>query len=216
MYGLFNYDGVFVQTCNKIADCICLSILWLIGSLPVFTIGAANTALYYSVNKCIRRSEGGVWNTFWHSFRMNFKQSTGLWLILLLLYCLLVACCCSAYLMCSAGYLPKEMFYFCLIVTAAITLWTSLLFPYLARFQNDTPSILKNCLYIAIMHFPVGLLQPVLLLSAIVAVVIFPLSILCVPGVYMVLSCYTLEGVFRKYMPPEDRAKEEASDQEAV
>ncbi len=214
MHGLFNYDGVLVQTCNKIADGICLSTLWLITSLPIFTIGASTTALYYSVNKSIRRSEGGVWNTFWHGFRVNFRQSTGLWLILLLLYALLSACCYSAYLMCASGNLPKEMLWASLIVTALVTVWASFLFPYLARFQNSNRSILKNCVFIAIMHFPVGLLHLVLLLASIAAVVFFPLSILCAPGAYMVLSCYTLETVFRRYMTEEDRAKEEARDQE--
>ena len=61
MFSLFKYDSPLVQTCNKIVDCICLSILWLITSLPVITIGASTTALYYSMNKCVRRSEGNLW-----------------------------------------------------------------------------------------------------------------------------------------------------------
>ncbi len=214
MHGLFNYNGVFVQTCNKIADGICLSMLWLISSLPVFTMGAATTALSYSVNKCIRRSEGGVWSAFWHGFRTNFRQATGLWLLLLLVYSLAGICCYSAYLMCASGNLPGEMLWFLMAVTALVTVWSSFLFPYLAKFRNSSPAILKNCLFIAIMHFPVGLLHLFLLLASIAAVVIFPLSILCAPGIYMVLSCYALETVFRKYMSEEDRVKEETLDQD--
>ena len=44
MFGLFKYDGFLVQTCNKIVDCICLSLLWLVTSLPIVTIGAADAA----------------------------------------------------------------------------------------------------------------------------------------------------------------------------
>lgn len=50
MFGLFKYDSPFVQICNKIVDCICLSVLWLVTSLPVLTIGASTTALYYAIN----------------------------------------------------------------------------------------------------------------------------------------------------------------------
>ncbi len=214
MFGLFNYDGVLVQTCNKIADCLCLSLLWLLSSLPVVTIGASTTALYASVNRCIRRAEGGVWKTFWQAFRRNFRQATVLWLGLLVLYALLSACCYSAYLMCVSGYLPKEMFYFSLLVAAIFTLWASFLFPYLARFQNNTRTILKNCVFIAIMNFPVGVLNLLLLALPLIAVGMFPLSILCAPGVCMVLRCYALEPVFRKYMTKEDREKEAAKDQE--
>lgn len=215
MHGLFNYDGPFIQIFNKIADCICLSVLWLISSLPVITIGSSTTALYYSMNKCIRRSEGGIWNTFWHSFRMNFKQATVLWLLLLLIYGVLGVCCYSSYLMCLSGNLPKEMLYFLLAVLAVVTIWASFVFPYLAKFQNTNRLILKNCVYIALMNFPVGLLNLLLMLLFVVAVVIFPLAIVCAPGIYMVLSCYKLEPVFQKYMTPEDRAKEEILDQEA-
>lgn len=214
MHGLFNYDGVVIQTLNKVTDCICLSFLWLISSLPVITIGASTAALYYSTNKCIRRSEGGVWNTFWHSFRSNFRQSVGLWLILLCIYAVLIASCYSSYLLCAAGTLPKEMFYFLLLVIAVISLWASFVFPYLAKFQNTNRAILKNCVYIAVMNFPVGLLHLVLMVLSVLAVVIFPLAIVCVPGVYMVLSCYALEPVFKKYMSAEDRAREEELDQE--
>lgn len=214
MHGLFNYDGTFIQIMNKVADCICLSFLWLVSSLPVITVGAATTALYYSVNKCVRRSEGGVWKTFWHSFRMNFRQATVLWLILFLIYGILFACCYSSYLMCASGNLPKEMFYFLLVVIAVVTIWASFVFPYLAKFQNTSRFILKNCVYIALMNFPVGLLNLFLMLLSVVAIVIFPLTVVCMPGIYMVLSCYKLELVFRKYMTEEDRQKEEALDLE--
>ncbi len=214
MHSFFHYDGVVIQTMNKVADCICLSFLWLLSAIPLITIGPATTALYYSVNKCIRRSEGGVWRTYWHSFRANFRQSLLLGLILLPLYGLLCASCYSAYLLGQAGTLPTAMFYFLLFVTAAFTIWASLLFPYLARFQNRIPVILKNCVFIALMHFPVGLLHLVLVVLAAGAVVFFPLAIVCAPGVYMVLSCYALEPVFRKYMTEEDRAREDARDQE--
>lgn len=214
MHGLFNYDGFVVQTMSKIADCICLSFLWLISSLPIITIGASTTALYYSMNKCIRRSGGSVWSTFWHSFRTNFKQATVLWLVLFAVYGALIACYYSSYLMCINGYLPKELFYFLLIVIAVITIWTSFVFPYLAKFQNTNRLILKNCVYIALMNFPVGLLHLFLMLLSLVAVVIFPLAVVCVPGIYMVLSCYALEPVFRKYMTEEDRIKEAELDSE--
>ena len=116
MGGLFNYDGFVVQTMNKIMDCISLSFLWLITSLPVITIGASTAALYYSMNKCIRWGEGSVWKTYWHGFRSNFKQATLLWLPLGILYILLILCCYSAWLMSAAGNLPVEMLYFLLVV----------------------------------------------------------------------------------------------------
>lgn len=210
MHGLFNYDGFIVQICNKIVDSICLSILWLITSLPIVTIGASTTALYYAINEGIRYDQGGIWHAFWRSFRTNFKQATAIWLLLLLIYGALGGSCYSAYKLCINGLLIKEMFYFLLIVLALVMVWGNLLFPYLAKFQNSTKTILKNCFAIGLLNFPIALLQPVFFLLALLAVSMFPLVILCAPGAYMVLSCYTLEPVFRKYMSPEDRAKDDA------
>ena len=150
MHSLFNYDGTLVQTCNKIFDSIILSILWLISCIPIVTIGAATTALYYTTNKCIRHGEGHIWHEYWRAFGSNFKQATLLWLLLMLVYGLLGGSCYSSYLMCTSGMLPKEMFYFLVIVIAIITAWANLIFPYLAKFQNTNKMILKNCLGIAL------------------------------------------------------------------
>ena len=215
MRGLFHYDGFVVQTANRITDCICLSLLWLVSSLPLITIGAATTALYYSMNKCVRRSEGSVWRTYWQSFRTNFRQATLLWLLVFLIDAFVTGCCYCTYLMCMAGYMPKEALYFFLLVAALASLWTSFLFPYLARFQNSNRLVLKNCVYIALMNFPAGLLHLVFQVLAVLAIVFFPLAVILVPGVYMVLSCYTLEPVFRKYMSEKDRSRENQLDSDA-
>lgn len=213
MFGLFNYDGFVVQTCNKIVDVICLSVLWLLSCIPVVTIGAATTALYYAINKCIRHGESSILREYWRAFHANFKQATLLWLPLFLVYGLLGGSCYSSYLMCTNGALPKEMFYFLLVVIAVFAAWASLPFPYLARFQNTNRMILKNCLGIALMNVPTTLLQVVFLILSAFVVLMFPLTLLCAPGLYMVLSCYSLEPVFKKYMSPEDRAKEDKRDE---
>ena len=70
--------------------------------------------------------------------------------------------------------------------------------------------VFKNCLGIAMLNFPKALLHPVYFLISCLSIVVFPLMILCAPGIYMVLSCYTLEPVFKKYMSEEDRAREDA------
>lgn len=210
MHGFFNYDGFVVQIMNRIADSICLSILWLVSSLPVITIGASTTALYYSMNKCVRRSEGSLWRTYWHGFRANFRQATCMWLILLPLFGILVASCYCAWLMGASGMLPNAIFYILLVALALFFAWGSFLFPYLARFQNSIRMVFKNCLGIALLNFPKALLHPVYFLISCLSIVVFPLMILCAPGIYMVLSCYTLEPVFKKYMSEEDRAREDA------
>lgn len=208
MFGLFNYDGPVIHIFNKAADCVILSVLWLVSSIPVITLGASTAALYYSMNKCVRRGEGHVWREYWHAFRSNFKQATLLWLPLVVIFALLVASCYSSYVMCISGNLPKAMFFFLLVVIALVASWASWLFPYMARFQNTTRNIIKNCSLIAFLNLHITIAQLLIFLAVCAAVCFFPLLIVCAPGIFMILSCYTLEPVFLKYMSPEDREKE--------
>ena len=45
---------------NKMTDLILLNVLFIISCLPVFTIGAATTALYYVCIISIRQGDGYV------------------------------------------------------------------------------------------------------------------------------------------------------------
>ena len=81
MNRLFGMDSPLMVALMKIGDLLCLSVLWLVFSLPIFTIGASSTALYAAVFYCLRRNEAGVWKHFWKAFRENFKRSTLAWLI---------------------------------------------------------------------------------------------------------------------------------------
>ena len=74
-------DGPLWRALNFIADVMVLHVLWLVHSLPLVTIGASTTALYYAMMKRIRTNEGQVTANLRQSFKANFRQATILWLI---------------------------------------------------------------------------------------------------------------------------------------
>ena len=45
MGGIFSYDSKFTLVLHKFADVIIASVLWIIGCLPILTIGTSTTAL---------------------------------------------------------------------------------------------------------------------------------------------------------------------------
>lgn len=209
MRKILNFDGYVSNMMEKIANIICLSFIWFFSSVPVITIGASTTALYYTVNKCVRHSEGGIWREFWKSFKTEFKQATIIWLILLLVYGLLLASAYCAYVLYYTGTGPKMMPIILLVLLAVVTLWAVYIFPFLARFHNSSKQIMINCVIIALMNFRVSLLLLLCVAAALIAAVFVPLSVIFVPVIYMVISCYLLEPVFKKYMSEEDRRQEE-------
>ena len=83
LQGLFNYDNPVWRFIGKLGDLILLNILWIICSIPVFTIGASTTAVYYVTLKLARDEDDSTIRSFFRSFKNNFKQATAIWLILL-------------------------------------------------------------------------------------------------------------------------------------
>ena len=104
-------ESKIMQIFYKATECMLLSILWVVTSLPVITIGASTTALYYAVVKVIRNNEGYVWGEFWNGFRTNFKQATIIWLVALLLLAGAAADIVVVYVLSAAGRGSMKVWY---------------------------------------------------------------------------------------------------------
>lgn len=209
MGNLFNLDNKFFQGLNKTVDCFGLSLLWLVCCIPVFTAGAATTALYYTVNKVIRHGRGYIWSEFWHAFRTNFKQSTIAWLILLFAGVIMSV---DGYIMfqfAKAGEKSGFLYVVFVVLIALLVMWGIYIFPYIARFENTTKQILKNTALIAIGN----LLKTFLFFAILIALWfvnwLFPVAAVITPAIYMILLNLMIEKIFRKYMSEEDLAAEE-------
>ena len=135
MGSIFNYENGYIQIINKIVDCVFVNLLWLLFSIPLFTIGASTTALYYTVNKVICNNRSYVWKEFWNSFRTNFKQSTIVWSLLVVIYGLGIVNSYVGYQLLMAGTLPKGIFVFIIVLMLMVTAWVNYLFPYLLRYR---------------------------------------------------------------------------------
>lgn len=144
----------FFDVFTKIAQVLYLSILWLVGCIPVFTIGASTTAYCYMMNKLIWGKEGYLTREFFKTFKENFKSATKVWLIFM---AALIVVFLDYYII---VFLSGEYggMYYALIpsyIMIACLLWAMLIyaFPYMARFEDSTKNILKNSFLIATRHF---------------------------------------------------------------
>ena len=81
--GIFNYDNPFWRFIGKFCDVMILNVLWVLCSIPVVTMGASTTAVYYVTLKLVRDEEGPTIRSFFRSFKENFRQATIIWLIML-------------------------------------------------------------------------------------------------------------------------------------
>jgi len=133
--GVFDINGKFFKTLTKAGDFIILTLLAMVCSIPVITIGASLTAVFYAALKMARDEEGYVWKEFFKSFKQNLKQSILIELIL------------AAF----AAILLVDINVGILIVLAAVVLYV---FPVLAKFDNTVFATIKNALVLCMHHLP--------------------------------------------------------------
>lgn len=74
---------------NKMADEFVLSLLWMLCSIPVVTIGASCTAFATASMKLHRDCETAVWRDFFSAFKKNFLRATLVWLSMIAVLLLL-------------------------------------------------------------------------------------------------------------------------------
>lgn len=193
---------------NKIMDLAVLSIYWLVSCIPIFTIGAATTALYYSVRKVIRNDRGYAAGEYWGAFKANFKTSTLCWLIHLAVGFLFADECYICYQMWADGEQIGWLWLVFALLEAVNIMMVFFTFPYIARFEDRVGRTMKNALFIMLLNLPKALLQLLLIAMFAYCIYRFVPVILVAPAAYMLLSTYLLEKIFRKYMSKEDLAAE--------
>ena len=205
----FNFDNKLFGALGKAVDCVILSVLWLVCCLPVITIGASSTALYYTVHKSIRGNRGYTTRNFFSAFKDNFKPATLSWIAALAVQIVLSL---DAYIMWQVLQTGNNMgafFYFFLILIAFSIGWVIYTF---ARFENTVKITLKNAILMELRHLPWSLLIIFLFLLAIFLTWLIPLLVFLMPACIVLMFDLILERIFRMYMSPEDLANEKEND----
>ena len=149
----FSYESKFSQLLLKLCYACYLNLLWFVCSLPIVTIGASTTALYYCCLKIVRDEDNHVGAMFFRSFRENFKQATVLWLIMLGVGLFLAG---DGYVLYhlrqnSGGTLAVMWTLILAVVIAAAVVYVIVLeyvFPLLASVSNTNAAMLKNAFLI--------------------------------------------------------------------
>lgn len=137
-------EGLLQTVFGKIWDLLVLNLCFLAACLPVFTIGAAQTALYAVNLKAVRKEEGNVAADFWKAFRVDFGQASKLWGLTVLLGLVFAAdFWILGQLSGTVAWVLKVLLGALLVVYLAALPW---IFGYNARFADDMKTVLKNAL----------------------------------------------------------------------
>ena len=199
-----NPDNALMITMTQITDCIFLSLFWLIGCIPVVTIGVSFAALYDSTYRGFRQGEKHCWGRFLEVFRGNWKAGilpTGVFLaVLYLLVQLLV----SLWNRAVVGAVSWMVFSGGAFVGVLVLGIVSVLFPMLSRFENPLPVLLKNTVFLAMAHLPRTLALGILNAAAGLLCAFFVLPLFFLPSLAALIGSVLVEPMFKPYMPAEE------------
>lgn len=75
-------DTFLTRILSRLIDCILLSILWFLTSIPIVTIGASTTAAYGVALEWAFGEHPAIVSGYFTSFKKNFFRSTAVFLVL--------------------------------------------------------------------------------------------------------------------------------------
>lgn len=201
---IFSYESKFNQILMFVADLCILNLLFVVCSLPVFTIGAAQAALYSGIRTLVDPADdSSPAKAFWKAFRTGFKSITGAWGLFLLAEAAMgvVFYFVVAYGQTVAG-APVWM---CIIALAAMILLQSQLPLFHSRFTCTAGQLLRNCFMLVFAHPLRSILVTVLIwlpvavaaIDLFLFVMISPVWLLLYYSVAFMLCFYIMKKPFK-------------------
>lgn len=194
---IFDLDGPVMRVLNKMADLMWLNILTLICCIPIITGGAALTALHYVVLKMVRDEECYITKDYFKSFRVNFRQATAIWLILLLIACVLGG---DYYLIKNNAVEMGTVINYVLIAVAVLVICTAIyVFPVLAKFDNTVLHTIRNAFVMSMLQLPKTIAMFVM---AFFPVLLYAVSLRLVPIIVLFgisLPAYASAMLYNKF-----------------
>ena len=196
---------------SRVADLLLLTILCIVCCIPVITIGASVSSMYYVTLKMVRNEESYIVKGFFHAFRQNFKQSIPVTLIMLAAGILLVFDLSIARSMEGmSGSVFRILFYMMAFLYLMIFVYIN---PLVAKFENTTRNTFTNALLMSIRHLPYTF--------AMIFITVIPVAIPFIPqpnvsGILLMLfiilgagtlafcKSWFLVRILDNYIPPEE------------
>jgi uncharacterized membrane protein YesL len=214
MSGGLNFESPFMRALDIIANLLVLNILTVICSLPVFTFGAAYTALHKQLYRMRTNEEGYVVRDYFREFKSSFKQATKVWLGILAIGLVLGI---DVYIFMEKGLefaVYYKIFIYALVFT--LCLCTVYVFPIIARYETTGKNAVKNALAMAFYSF----FKSILMVAVTVApwvLAMFVANFVLIDLLFGIsLPAYVCVFLYNKTFQAFEEKQEEAQQEEAL
>ncbi len=203
MIKILKNDSKFMITLSKIIDGVILNILFLICCIPIITIGAAWTSLYYSSVKVIRNSRGYMFKEFVRGIKDNFVLATLGWCILLVVFALSG---CGAFVVFKSmhgaiGACIMALYFAVFMMALVLGIY---MFPALSRYKMDLKNMFTMSLIMASKHVKSTILLTfemlVFLFLMFIGFTNYPILLFFVPECAILVISLTMEKLLKEFM----------------
>lgn len=152
MRGMFDLESNFMQLLSSIADLVIVNVLFIICSIPLFTMGAAFSAMHYVLLKMVNQEDSHIIRTFFEAFRQNFKRATPPWLVFFVISAVIAAD--VEFMIRGEVTIPQISLIVFGVLYALMFMVMIYALPMISRYENSTKQILKNSLFIGMLNLP--------------------------------------------------------------
>lgn len=200
MSSIFSFNNPLNQFLVKILKLLWLNVLWLVSSLPLFTLGASTTALYYTALRLSRDEEGYLTRDFFHAFKKSFKNATVFFFLIVLVFAVCIA---DFFFLGDSPLVSVRLLAFGVLGFLLCFSFTSVyLLPLTAQFENSIPGTFRTALGITArnLHWSLCLVVLNVVLPLVILFQFLPLVIFG-PALPIFLQSLILNSLFRKYLP---------------
>ena len=201
-----NPDNALMITMTQITDCIFLSLFWLLGCIPVVTVGASFAALYDATYRGFRQGEKHCWGRFWQVYKTNWKAALVPTVVFLAAGTLLTKTLIALWNSAVAGQISWMLFSGLAFVGVLAVGILSILFPMASRFENSLSMLLKNTVLLGFANLPRTLALGLLNTITVMLCAVFVIPLFFLPSLAALIGSLMIEPMFRPYQPKEDAA----------
>lgn len=203
---LLNPENPLMIIMSRITDSIFLTLFWIMGCIPVITVGASFAALYDSVYRAFRCGERNGWQRFLATFKNNWKAGIVPGIVFGALIYALVRAMIFFWNSAVAESISWMLFAAIAFIGVLVLGILSVLFPLLSRFENSFAGLLKNTLLLALANLPRTLGLGLINAAAALLCIRFVFPVFFLPALAAFFGSYLLEPMFKPYMPDENAA----------
>lgn len=199
MSKLFAYDNPIWRVMGRVADIFILTVLWILFSLPIITIGASTIALYYVTLKMAENKEGYLAKAFVKAFRDNLAEGVLLEVIMVILGGAVAYGIFSFRGM--ATELDKIMLWFFGVIGVVYLFMLTAVFPLAARLDAPIPKLLALTYMVCIQKFSWIMFMAVMTACVIAfsVFVFWPILLFSMGLIAWIHSYVMVKAVFPKY-----------------